>query len=180
MSEELFKEVGYTLLEQLFDGRRTVVWRARRTKDNLPVVLKFAKQRVADLRINKQLAAEYNLITSRLQNTNGVIRAVDLLKIEEESVYVLVLEDFGGSSLSNYIPIASIEGFLKFAIKVAAALGEIHQRKIFHRDIKVRQFDSVCLIFKPGNILVTPDFSVVKLTDFGASSIFEFGSAVGK
>ncbi len=36
------------------------------------------------------------------------------------------------------------------------------------------------IILKPGNILVTPDFSVVKLTDFGASSTFEYGSAVGK
>jgi serine/threonine protein kinase len=139
MSVEKFKEVGYTLLEQLFDGRRTVVWRARRTKDNLPVVLKFAKQRVADLRLNKQLESEYYLISSKLENVQGVICAVDLLKIDDESVFVLVLEDFGGSSLGNYIPMTSIEAFLKFAIKVTSSLSEVHQRKVIHRDIKVIQ-----------------------------------------
>ncbi len=140
MSEETFKQFGYTVLDQLFDGRRTVVWRARRIKDNLPVVLKFAKQRVADARLNKQLAAEYELISSKLQNTIGIIKAVELLKIDEESVYVLVLEDFGGSELGNYIPLPSIEVFLRLAVRLAAGLGEIHQRKVLHRDIKVTIF----------------------------------------
>ncbi|HAA31495.1 MAG TPA: hypothetical protein DCE56_32060, partial [Cyanobacteria bacterium UBA8553] len=50
----------------------------------------------------------------------------------------LILEDFGGRSLQEFIcdsPIP-IRDFLTIAIGLASSLGEVHKNNIIHKDIK--------------------------------------------
>ena len=77
----------------------------------------------------------------------------------------LVLEDFGGRSLDRLLdddgPMRpmSIERFLPLALRLAAALAELHRHHVIHKDIK------------PQNLLYNPDTGEVKITDLGIASL---------
>ncbi len=71
---------------------------------------------------------------------------------------LLVLEDPGGQLLDRMIGIPFEMGrFLRLAIHMAAALGEVHQRGLIHKDIK------------PAHVLVD-ETDQVRLTGFGLAS----------
>ena len=71
----------------------------------------------------------------------------------------LVLEDPGGEPLDQLLgqPM-DVTQFLRIAIPLAAALGQVHQRGLIHKDIK------------PANILVDVASGGVWLTGFGIAS----------
>ncbi|UVF22196.1 AAA family ATPase (plasmid) [Microvirga terrae] len=82
------------------------------------------------------------------------------LKLERErGRTVLVLEDPGGEPLARRLgsplPVAQ---FLPLAIGIAAALGQVHQRGLIHKDLK------------PAHILVGCPDGQVRLTGFGIAS----------
>ena len=52
-----------------------------------------------------------------------------------------------------------LKSFLEISAKIAETLGNIHEKEIVHRDIK------------PHNILINPITEVVKITDFGISTV---------
>jgi serine/threonine protein kinase len=70
-----------------------------------------------------------------------------------------VLEDPGGESLDRLMggPM-ELESFLRLAVGIAKAVGEVHGRDLVHKDIK------------PSNILVNGTTGAVKLTGFGIAS----------
>ena len=70
-----------------------------------------------------------------------------------------MLDDPGGELLSNLIgtPVG-LERFLRIAVRAAAALANVHQHGLIHKDIK------------PGNILVSTGSGEVRLTGFGIAS----------
>ena len=72
---------------------------------------------------------------------------------------MLVLEDAAGEPLDRVLG-APMEagGFLRLAIRIAAALLKVHQRGLVHKDIK------------PANILVNGASGEVRLTGFGIAS----------
>jgi PAS domain S-box-containing protein len=72
---------------------------------------------------------------------------------------MLILEDPGGEPLDRLLgqPM-ELSRFLRFAVGLAAALGELHQRGLIHKDIK------------PANILVDSASGAVWLTGFGIAS----------
>jgi serine/threonine protein kinase len=66
---------------------------------------------------------------------------------------VLVLEDTGGEALHRLLGAPmDVGGFLRLAIGIATALGELHQRGLVHKDIK------------PANILVNGTTGEARLT----------------
>jgi serine/threonine protein kinase len=70
---------------------------------------------------------------------------------------MLVLEDSGGEPLDRLVGAPMEVGrFLRLAIRIASALGRLHQSGLVHKDIK------------PGNILVNRASGEVKLTGFGS------------
>src|SRR5258707_11761107 len=72
---------------------------------------------------------------------------------------VLVLEDPGGEPLHNRMqgPMEMNE-FLRFAIGLASALGQVHRRQLIHKDLK------------PQNVLIDSATGQVWLTGFGIAS----------
>jgi PAS domain S-box-containing protein len=72
---------------------------------------------------------------------------------------LLLLEDPGGEPLARLLGAPmEIGRFLRLAIGVAAALGQMHRRGLVHKDVK------------PANILVNCEDGQVRLTGFGIAS----------
>src|SRR6516164_10782137 len=84
-------------------------------------------------------------------------RPLDLVR--DAGRTMLVLEDADGEPLDRLLGAPMQAGrFLRLAIGIAAALGELHQRGLVHKDIK------------PANILVNGAAGDVRLTGFGIAS----------
>jgi predicted ATPase/signal transduction histidine kinase len=98
----------------------------------------------------------------------GSVKAYSLETYQNH--YALVMEDFGGISLSSYLArLASeskepLEGlpvseFLPIAIQIANSLDGLYRHHVIHKDLK------------PANILINPSTKQVKLIDFSIASL---------
>ena len=156
---------GYQIIEQLYSGTRTLVYRGiflgQQNHPSLqaqqPVVLKVLRNEYPNFNELLQFQNQYS-ITKNL-DLPGVIKTYDLESYNYG--YCLVLEDFGGMSLWEFVqkkPL-DIETFLKIAIQLAEILHELCQNRIIHKDIK------------PANVLIHPETQEVKLIDFSISSL---------
>ncbi len=144
----------YAVLAKLHEGPRAIVYRARRLEDDLPVILKVQRAEYPTPADIARIKREYEL--ARGLNFNGIVRAYNLLKFKNG--YALVLEDFGGIALSEYLAEypdgLDLEVFLKIAIQLAVTLVHIHKENVIHKDIK------------PANIIIEAHSLTIKLTDF--------------
>ena len=102
-----------------------------------------------------RLAHEYEL----RDELDAAWAARPLALVREGGRTALVLEDPGGEPLGrlNGAPMEA-GSFLRLAIGIAAALGQLHQRGLVHKDIK------------PANILVNCADGRTRLTGFGIAS----------
>jgi PAS domain S-box-containing protein len=79
--------------------------------------------------------------------------------VSDGSRYALLLEDPGGEPLSKRIGEPwDIRGFLRVAVEIAVALGQLHLRGGIHKDLK------------PGNVLVHESSGQARLTGFGIAT----------
>ena len=148
---------GYQILGQIYHSVSSQVYRARREKDDLPVILKVLDQSAAPAALPRY-KQEYEIIRSL--NIEGAVKAYSLQKYRN-SLWVMTLEDFGGESLDRLMARQklALAEFLSMAINIAEIIGEIHAANIIHKDIN------------PSNIAVNPETGQVKLIDFGIASI---------
>ncbi|HVH46835.1 MAG TPA: ATP-binding sensor histidine kinase [Labilithrix sp.] len=153
----------YTVAEILSYGHggRAVLYRGVRNADRRPVVLKVldpSRSRPKDV---EQLKHEYEI--GSLFDSPAVVKPLAFETYE--GMPALVMEDFAATSLDALIdgPMG-VERFLTLASRIAAALAELHGKKVVHRDLK------------PGNILVGPS-GEVKLGDLGMASRLARGRA---
>ncbi|SES71222.1 trifunctional serine/threonine-protein kinase/ATP-binding protein/sensor histidine kinase [Stigmatella erecta] len=148
---------GYQLEATLHDGARSTLLRARRLRDDCPVILKVPKSDYLDRRRVLELRREYAIM--RMLPAEHVVRALGVEEFPDR--VVLILEDFGGMSLKHVLvehrKLAAAE-FLGYALKLAVALDEIHRRNIIHKDIK------------PHNVIVNTASGLLKLADFSSAS----------
>ncbi len=148
---------GYEIAATLHDGSRSTLLRARRLRDDCPVVLKVPKADYRDRRRMLELRREYALMQAL--PTEHVVRALEVEEFPDR--VVLILEDFGGMSLKHLLAERRrlpVNEFLDCALKVAEALDAVHRRNIIHKDVK------------PHNIIINPVLGVVKLGDFSSAS----------
>jgi predicted ATPase/signal transduction histidine kinase len=156
---------GYQITEELYTGTRTLVYRGIRISDQHPVVIKILRNEYPNFNELVQFRNQYT-ITKNLDFPH----LVKPLTLETyRNSYALIMEDFGGVSLSNYIKIVTEENkqnkslylveFLNMAIQLTDTLNYLYQNRVIHKDIK------------PANILINPDTKQVKLIDFSISSL---------
>ncbi len=148
---------GYNIIEQLYESAKTLVYRAQREDDGQPVALKMLKKDYPSPEEISRFRWEYN--TTRNLNTDGIIRIHSLEKYQ--NTLVMILEDFGGTSLAKLLPSQKpdLEKFFRIACRIAEILGRTHQQNIMHKDIN------------PSNIVWNPHTDQLKLIDFGISAV---------
>lgn len=153
------EKVGhYTLREKIHETGHSVIYRGYKDEESQPVIVKLLKTLYPSPSEIARFRQEYELIKSI--NLDGVIKTYDL--ISEDDRFVLILEDFNGVSLKSLLnqngPF-DLNSFLNMSAKIAHILGGLHMQKVIHRDIK------------PHNILTNQDTGMVKITDFGISTV---------
>ncbi|ALF55097.1 hypothetical protein ACX27_23355 [Nostoc piscinale CENA21] len=150
---------GYSISEQLYNGSRTLVYRAVRERDSVPVVIKLLKNPYPSFSELLLFRNQYTI--GKNLNSPLIIQTYSLESFQNG--YMLVMEDFGGISLKDYFSknpgVTSLEEFLVIAIALCNILDLLYHERIIHKDIK------------PSNILINPDTKQVKLIDFSIASL---------
>ncbi|MFB2921177.1 trifunctional serine/threonine-protein kinase/ATP-binding protein/sensor histidine kinase [Aerosakkonema funiforme] len=150
---------NYQILETIYSGSRTLVYRAIRTLDQLPVVLKLLKNEYPTFSDLVKFSNQYTIAKNLHQP--GIIQTYSLEPYQNG--YVLVMEDFGGISLKEWAlkrkNAPSLQDFLEAAIALCDTLDILYQERIIHKDIK------------PANILIHPETQQIKLIDFSIASL---------
>jgi PAS domain S-box-containing protein len=146
----------YQITSKLSETRYSLVYRGYRSADRLPVVLKLLKDPYPPPDRVARLQWEYKIL-QQLPG-EGIIRAHDL---EWDRQYlVMVLEDYGGDSLSllGLAGCLDLGSFLILAMAITEIVGGLHSAHVIHKDLN------------PSNILLNPNTRQVKLIDFGLST----------
>ncbi|MEH2456665.1 ATP-binding sensor histidine kinase [Nostoc sp.] len=148
---------GYAIVEQLYQGARTAVYRAVQTTTQRPVVIKVLRRDYPSFGELVQFRNQYT-ITKNLP-IPGIVQPLSLEPIGNS--YALVMEDYGGVSLGKYVQRQSLEltEVLAIALQIADILHNLCQHRVVHKDIK------------PANILIHPESKQVKLIDFSIASL---------
>ena len=126
----------YTIVDKLHEGSETVIYRAIRDADQLPVVIKTPRSEYPTSRALANLQHEYSMLRALDLPGVGVIKALALES--RGNSLALVLEDFGGQSLYKLAAQQpfGIEKTLQIAIAVADTLAILHAEPIVHKDLK--------------------------------------------
>ncbi len=150
---------GYNLNQTIHEGVNTVIYRAKREVDGTSAIVKALKAEYPTLQEITRLRHEHKILEGL--DIEGIVRALGL-ESHQNSV-ALVLEDFGGESLKEFLSQnrPSLSEILKIACQIANALAELHDNQVIHKDIK------------PHNILINPHTGQVKLIDFSIASRLE-------
>jgi PAS domain S-box-containing protein len=155
---DLFPQIsGYEILEQLYLGSRTAVYRAIQTPQQRSVVIKVLRRDYPSFGELVQFRNQYT-ITKNLP-ISGIVQPLTLESVG--NTYALIMEDWGGIALGEYTqqqPLELIE-VLTIALQLADILHELCQHRVIHKDIK------------PANILIHPESKQVKLIDFSIASL---------
>jgi len=152
---------GYHLTEKLYNGSKTIVYRGIRWLDALEeqqlVAIKLLQREYPDFNELLQFRNQYT-IAKNLDHP-GIVRSYSLEPWKNS--YALVMEDFGGISLREYVEERSLSltEFLDIALQLADILNYLYHQHIIHKDIK------------PANILIHPETKQVKLIDFSIASL---------
>ena len=149
---------GYDIGDKIYDSANSLVYRAVRAQDGLPVVMKLLKENFPTPETLIRYKQEFDILQSlRLER---VVKAYQLQKYQ--NTLALIVEDFEGISLQQWMPAhpSPLGQTLHWGIALCQALGQIHHAGIIHKDIS------------PGNVVINPNTQVLKLIDFGISTRF--------
>jgi len=150
----------FDVIDTIYEGNNTHVYRAVRTSDNNPVILKTTATTRPTPGQVARYRHEYRILQSiKPEQAPHVVHGLDL--VEHDHRPYLVLEDMGGVDLRSLIQPGSMDlaQGLDIAVEIASALGEIYQFGIVHKDIK------------PANILFNAENGDVRLIDFSSASV---------
>ncbi|MFB2918829.1 AAA family ATPase [Aerosakkonema funiforme] len=164
MADTTINLLGYSITQQIYAGTRTLVYRGIRASDGQPVVIKLLRNEFPRFTEIVQFRNQY--IIAKNIDIPGVIKLYSLENYENR--YALIMEDFGGISLSCYIASLgdrkskgelAVSEFLPIAVQIADTLDGLYRHSIIHKDLK------------PANILINPTTKQVKVIDFSIASL---------
>lgn len=177
MTDNMLTIPGYRIIEQIYNGSRTQVYRAL-SESNQKVIIKLLLSEYPTFSELVQFRNQYT-ITKNLE-LPGIVKPLELLNYR--NAFALVMEDVGGVSLAEYTAnrkaqnsddrpdsnseisapqnsALEIDEFLPVAIQIVQTLEGLYHNRIIHKDIK------------PQNIIINPQTKEVKLIDFSISSL---------
>ena len=148
---------SYFQLAKIYESSHSRVYRGRRELDGQAVIVKVLKEDYPSASELTRYRTEYKI--TRSLNLAGVIKAYSLEKYQNTPV--MILEDFGGESLTKLRKESKfpLKELLAIAIQVAESLAGVHAANIIHKDIN------------PSNLVFNRATGQAKLIDFGISSI---------
>ncbi|MHB8126839.1 MAG: protein kinase domain-containing protein [Desulfitobacteriaceae bacterium] len=150
----------YEILETIYCSSSSIVFQAYNTKTKEKLMIKTLNKGLYDMISLSKLKNEYKLL--KKVQSEYVVKAYEFSNVENR--FSIVIEDFGGISLAQYIKTKQIDlkEFLEIALEITQCLEHIHKNQVIHKDIN------------PSNIIYNPDTKVIKMIDFGISSDFSF------
>jgi len=156
----MLKLDGYQILTSIYESANSIIYRGIRQQDNQAVILKMLKEDYPTPSELTRYKQEYEI--TRNLDTDGVVKAYGLEHYQR--TLVIILEDFGASSLKQLMSVGTkaimpLQDFLNIAIAVVEILDNIHAANIIHKDIN------------PANIVLNPVSRIVKIIDFGISTV---------
>lgn len=141
---------AFRITTAAYQSTRTHVYRAVRLSDERPVIIKLPGMGQNARRDNY---LHEKAMLEKLKSSSHVPRLLEAR--EHDGQLVLILEECGGVVLDTLLarPM-EIERFLRLALAIAEALGDVHACGVVHKDIK------------PANIMVNETQSTAHLIDF--------------
>ena len=94
-----FTLTGYQILDRIYSGTRTLVYRAFRTGDKQPVAIKVLRNQYPSFSELVQFRNQYTI--AKNLNLPGIIETYSLETYQNS--YALVMEDFGGIPLNEWM-----------------------------------------------------------------------------
>ncbi|ALF56008.1 serine/threonine protein kinase [Nostoc piscinale CENA21] len=163
LSDKVFSLTGYRILEQIYCGSKTLVYRGIQEQNQQAVVIKLIRNEYPTFSEIAQFRNQYT-ITKDL-NLPGIVKHLCLENYRNR--YALIMEDFGGLSLKDWgrhnkavqESGITLQEFFPIAIAIASILESLHRHRIIHKDIK------------PANILINPHTLEIKIIDFSIATL---------
>jgi predicted ATPase/signal transduction histidine kinase len=145
---------GFDGLETIHCSKNSLVLRGVRREDGRRVVIKTTADRHPS---GSQIAgfARERRMAAKAQG-DYVVCLLDAF--DHDDAPVLVLEDFGGSSLDRLGPLPTLGDRLNVATRLARAVQAVHDRGVIHKDVN------------PSNVLWNSATATLKLIDFGIAT----------
>ena len=147
---------GYSLEEVIFESSRTRLWRCRRQRDGLLVLIKGPASSQQSMQELAEIRHEHEI--TRDLEIDGVLRSEELAQCENG--WALILENTDALPLRKLMDSARLDlpDSLKVAVSLIGILKEVHRQGILHKMIN------------PFNIFVDPGSGTVKLSGFGLAT----------
>lgn len=147
----------YHITKKIYSGVRNTVYKAIREYDSKPVVIKVINSKFPSFEEIVKFRNQYTI--SLNINIDGIVKPLSLEAFNNS--YALVMEDYGGISLNEYLAqeCLDIPDFLQIAIQLSTIIDKLIRQRVIHKDIK------------PANILINPENKQVKLIDFSIASL---------
>ncbi|MDJ0836629.1 MAG: AAA family ATPase [Acidobacteriota bacterium] len=147
---------GYRIIEQIYENRNSLIFRANRIEDCKPVIIKKLKEDFPSPDELTRYRQEYEI--TRDLDSPGIIHTYGLEKVNNK--LMIILEDFGAFSLKMLWPDQALPllAFFPIALQTVDALGKVHENRVIHKDIN------------PGNLVYNPKTGELKIIDFGIAT----------
>ncbi len=145
---------GFTIGEKLYENGKTIVYRAEDNATGRSVILKLMKNEHPGKDEIARMMHEYEMLSA----CAPLVNVIDVHYFKEYGkCFYLVLEDFGGTSVGQYIrsrkePLP-IGQFLSLAVHMTDCLCELHGSGVLHGDIN------------PSNFVYNPATEQLKMID---------------
>ncbi len=154
---------NFDIKETLHESGGTLVQRAIRATDHQPVILKIlaeahpSAERLARFKREYEITASLNTNAEADKKIDGVVAAYSLENLNNR--WVIVLENIDAHDLGKTNSgVWQVAEFFNLALQIVETLGQVHARKIIHKDIN------------PSNIIVNASSGQARLIDFGLST----------